>query len=1229
MRLRTVWLGGLLAVGICVGAGAQDENPVYDSPEAAAADPDFAVQGEYASDTLGVQVVALGNDAFRVVIHRGGLPGAGWDRSERQVSEESAAGVKELIKDFELKKVERASPTLGAEPPDGAVVLFDGTEETFKQHWQDGARISDDGLLIQGATSTDTFQDFTIHIEFRLPYMPKARGQARGNSGIYYQGRYETQMLDSFGLDGKNNETGGIYEIRDPDLNMCLPPLVWQTYDADFTAARFNAQGEKVANARLTVRLNGVEVQPNVEVPRPTRAAPLGESAEPGPIYLQDHGNPVRYRNIWVLPRDAEQEARRPIIPAFERFHNAAATGSQPFDAGSLLLGELNCTACHAATEELARDLIPRTAPRLTDVGRRVQPGWIARFIADPHVVKPGTTMPDVLSKLSDDQRDEAARSIASFLASTGRVPEQRPDRQLAREGETLFHTVGCAACHAPRETTDSRQPGSSQQPGFSLATSVPLGALEQKYSIPSLIEFLKDPHAVRPGGRMPSLNLKDEETQRIAHYLLGELVLAPRNPNMRYAVYHGSWDRVPNFDELEPVRTGEGPAFDLTVAERRNDFGVRFDGFLRIDEPGEYTFHLGSDDGSLLYINGEKVVDTDGIHPHTVHSGRVRLEQGMHPIRVEYQQAGGEWTLALEYEGPGVARQDAFAMIGLTPDPAGVPAAQTTVDPADSAAFVVDESLVERGRELFASIGCASCHEMSPDGQRIASSLAAKPLSELNLAEGCLSAERNQVSPRNLVSAAPIPNFDLTRPQIAALTTSLSTPANPEASNERRIAQTMAAFNCYACHARGEIGGPERERNDLFVTTIPEMGDEGRIPPPLDGAGDKLNDAWLGHILRNGANDRPYMLTRMPRFGTQPVEQLAAAFIAEDRVVAGSFPTPDDPEHRVKAEGRRLVGDQALGCIKCHTFGPHRATGIQAMDLQKMTQRLRADWFHRYLPNPQAYRPGTRMPSGFPDGVATVKDIYDGDMDRQVSAIWTYLTDGSRAGVPDGLVAQLIELKPESEPIIYRNFLEGLSSRAIAVGYPEECNLAWDADRMGLALIWHGRFIDASMHWEGRGQGAQRPLGDHIMTWEENCPVAVLESAEAPWPAEMPKDRGYRFRGYSLDEQKRPSFRYETSELSITDDFEPVASAEGDATFRRRVTIAADGNVPNVYFRAASGETIEPQTDGWYLVSGAVRVQVTGGNPPILRQNNGRSELLVPVDLTSGSAEIVEEITW
>ncbi len=111
-------------------------------------------------------------------------------------------------------------------------------------------------------------------------------------------------MLDSFGLAGKHNECGGIYEIRDPSVNMCFPPLQWQTYDVDFTAAKFDDSGKKTANVRMTVLHNGVRIHDNIEVPRSTRAAPLAEGPEPGFIHLQNHGNPVRYRNIWVVEKE-------------------------------------------------------------------------------------------------------------------------------------------------------------------------------------------------------------------------------------------------------------------------------------------------------------------------------------------------------------------------------------------------------------------------------------------------------------------------------------------------------------------------------------------------------------------------------------------------------------------------------------------------------------------------------------------------------------------------------------------------------------------------------------------------------------------------------------------------------------------------------------------------------------------------------------------------------------
>ena len=307
---------------------ARPQHQAWSDPATALQEnPDFALQGEYAADGAGVQVAALGAGAFRAFVYEGGLPGAGWSPGMGRVLLEGGleddvvvlaaengkttatirngtlkingndGGEKELV------RVVRESPTLGAEPPDGAVVLFDGTSA---DGWEGGKM--EDGLLVATSTlSKEHFTDYKLHLEFRTPYMPTARGQRRGNSGVYYGGRWETQILDSFGFGSGPGDCGGIYSIAPPRLNMCLPPLVWQTYDVEFTAAKFDADGNRTAWPRITVKLNGVLVHDDLELAKDfTPAAPItgGLESPEGPIYLQDHNDPVVFRNIWLVPAE-------------------------------------------------------------------------------------------------------------------------------------------------------------------------------------------------------------------------------------------------------------------------------------------------------------------------------------------------------------------------------------------------------------------------------------------------------------------------------------------------------------------------------------------------------------------------------------------------------------------------------------------------------------------------------------------------------------------------------------------------------------------------------------------------------------------------------------------------------------------------------------------------------------------------------------------------------------
>ncbi len=209
--------------------------------------------------------------------------------------------------EFALTQIQRPSPTMGKSAPANAVVLFDGKN---LDAWttRDGKgevkwKVLEGGVLeVNGGDikTKEQFGDYRLHIEFRTPYMPTSFGQGRGNSGVYQQGRYEVQVLDSYGLSGEDNECGGVYQIGKPAVNMCFPPLQWQAYDITFFAPRFDQDGKKTSNARLTVVHNGIMIQENLEVPRTTTSALTDKESALGSLMLQDHGTPVQYRNIWI-----------------------------------------------------------------------------------------------------------------------------------------------------------------------------------------------------------------------------------------------------------------------------------------------------------------------------------------------------------------------------------------------------------------------------------------------------------------------------------------------------------------------------------------------------------------------------------------------------------------------------------------------------------------------------------------------------------------------------------------------------------------------------------------------------------------------------------------------------------------------------------------------------------------------------------------------------------------
>lgn len=330
---RTLLLSALLI--FVLGCTQQSQAPKYVFPVMVDWEGSFTTKsGE--EGPIGLQLIDLGNDSSQAVFWVGvdgprvSLIGVN-DGQKTIFAGEVALGKKlggvfeanaelkdsvitggfvkpEQKIEFKIQKAVKQSPNLGLNPPEGAVVLFDGTN---LDGWQtkDGKPATWE-LLPEGVmevrkhsvVSKKQVGDHKLHVEFRTPFMPHERGQGRGNSGVYVLGRYEVQVLDSYANEPADNLCGGIYKLAVPKTNAAMPPLTWQSYDITFYAPKFDENGEKIKDAEITVNHNGILIHDKVALPRPTPGGMTTEEGPEGGLYLQDHGDPVQYRNIWYLP---------------------------------------------------------------------------------------------------------------------------------------------------------------------------------------------------------------------------------------------------------------------------------------------------------------------------------------------------------------------------------------------------------------------------------------------------------------------------------------------------------------------------------------------------------------------------------------------------------------------------------------------------------------------------------------------------------------------------------------------------------------------------------------------------------------------------------------------------------------------------------------------------------------------------------------------------------------
>ncbi len=874
--------------------------------------------------------------------------------------------------------------------------------------------------------------------------------------------------------------------------------------------------------------------------------------------------------------------------PAAPVVSGIAASQLEPRLKGQVLIEELNCVACHSVDPSLTES--SKKAPRLAGVGSRVNPRYLEDFIRDPHGVKPGTTMPDPLARLGVEEKKQAATTLTHFLLSLRQndFSLQPPDAVAAGLGRVLFHSRGCAACHAPRDDKGAELPAEG---------SVPLGALEKKYSQKSLVEFLRQPHASRPSGRMPDMRLQGQDVERIAHFLLQET----RVPGaLSYTLYRGQvWEGLES-EKVKAERAGQVNDLSLEgLGKIQHHTAIKYDGWINIATAGRYTFYLTMNGGTLL-IDGKSVIKQEPSDRRGTKQFRetAELAAGWRKLQLTYFHTGREPKFSCEMEGPGFNRQ-AIPSLLLSISNEVVPVLE---------ALKVDAGLAARGRENFAKFDCANCHN---DLQIPAAPATA--FAKLDAGRGCLSGVDG-----------PWPRFSLTAEQRAWITAALPKAEQPQLDDLQRINKTLVTFNCLACHERTGLGGVAPERKALFTGTQPALGDQGRVPPPLSQVGAKLTPAWLADVLLHGKRQRDYVDASMPQFGEANVGHLVELFGRVDKLEEAVLPKVANIQES-KAAGYEMIGVAGLGCIACHEFNGQKSGEISALDIGQVTSRLQKNWFILYMRQPSRFHPTVIMPSYWPEGQSTRPKILGGDTAQQIEALWAYLEDGPRAKKPAGLSRQSNEIRVSDTTELCRG-QSPVGYRGIGVGYPERISLAFDSGEMALRQLWKGEFASVELgHFNPRGTGT--------ITFPPGIPFHRLKTMEDNWPYKgksnqaFPQDQGYQFRGYHLDAKRRPTFLYHYGDVSVQDYFEDVKDVAGKAYFKRTLTFEAPDGIQPFYFRAAAGKKVAVHSNRSFGLE-QLELRITSEHKGILRDGEA-GEVLIPLTLPKGRSTLTLEYQW
>jgi cbb3-type cytochrome oxidase cytochrome c subunit len=801
---------------------------------------------------------------------------------------------------------------------------------------------------------------------------------------------------------------------------------------------------------------------------------------------------------------------------------------------GRFLAEEMSCVKCHRAPDgnKVAQALGSRPGPDLSKIGQRVHAGWIERWLESPQKLRPTAVMPELFGH--DDRGKLERHAVAAYLASLGGpVPptkETKKDTGSIARGQKLYTSVGCIACHGPYPgKADAKKVEAEKESIYGTPKVHPLLALGSKTTVERMAEYLGNPLAHDPGGRMPNMVLQGNEAQDLARFLcqsVDETIKADLTPAP-------GADKIAEVFQLVENRPEELAAFKkLPAAEQWKDLGKR----------------------------------------------------------------------------------------------------------------------------LVMNRGCNNCHKIEPDGKPFAQMLAGEDLTELaklartrkdGAAMGCLGG--------NAEYSARAPKFPLTAAQRDAirlfLRDGLDGAGSPAPGHTARA--DLRRFNCLACHQRDGEGGLSTELVEELRKYEKADNAEAVSPPPLSGVAHKLRTPWLKQVLTGAGRARPWMGLRMPQFGEANVGKLPEALAALEGTET------DDTVHKAEVNttkiqaGRQLVGKAAFGCVSCHDLAGIPNFGTRGPDLAGMNQRVRYEWYQRWLEQPQRIQPGTRMPSIFTEGKSLLSHVLDGSADKQADAIWGYLSLGPTLPLPEGMEPPKgLVLAVTDKPYILRTFMpDGGGSRAIAVGYPGAVSTSFDAHTCRLSYAWAGNFLDASPVWAGRGGNPAKLMGAKFWTAPPGCPVAATTSNEPPdfvgrasdpaYGGALPEGKVFqgtpllRFEGYGTDARGVPTFRYhlvvgESENVKVSERVEPLRAPAGVGVARRFTLEVPAKQTPWVLLgeSAEAPKLLDAKGEKQALsVKDGVAELPASGRTLVLPQTGERVAVLRPASVPEGSQWRVQRV--